>query len=209
MSGMLKMEDLQEVSTSEAKETTPVVDEQDPLKGELEKVTRTGRTEAEKAAFSLKKNAERARELGIDPAEVLGLSVEKPVESIDNDDDAPVTIGMLKRFQQEGAKKTALQMAEEIQSESERELTKYYLENRIVPSGNPTQDLADARELVNAKKNARILEEAARKTPAKQFSSASSAPARHEEPVEFTKDEITLMKFGGLTKEEVLAARNR
>lgn len=208
MSEMLKMEDLQEAPTSEAEETTTVATEQDPLKEELEKVQRTGRTEAEKAAFSLKKNAERAKELGIDPAEVLGLSVEKPVDVVE-DDDAPVTVGMLKKLQQEGARKTALQMADDITNETERELTKYYLENRIVPSGNPTQDLADARGLVNSKKNSLILEEASRKTAPKSFSSATSAPARHEEPVEFTKDEITLMKFAGLTKEEVIAARNK
>src|SRR5258706_16055881 len=48
------------------------------------------RTEAEKAAHALKKNAERARELGVDPAEVLGITSGTHIDE-EIDDDTPLT----------------------------------------------------------------------------------------------------------------------
>lgn len=208
------MEDLIEkdpTSESEQVEETQVeTTEQDPLKEELEKVQRKeGKTEAEKAAFSLKKNAERAKELGIDPAEVLGLSRSVVEDDID-EDEKPITIGMWKKMQQETATKTALQIAEDIESDTERELTKYHLENTIKSTGNPTEDVNLARAIVNAAKNKQIIEESTRKTEAKTFSSASSAPLKHEEEVELTKEEMmyTQAPFF-LSKDEILAARKK
>jgi len=204
----LKMEDLiekEEVLTPETEETI----EQDPLETELEKVrAKTGRTEKEKAEFTLKKNAERVKELGGDPTSILGIERETK-EEIDNEDDAPMTVGMYKKIQQQSATKTALQLASEIENETERELTKYHLENTIKSTGNPTEDLRLARSLVNAVKNTQILEEATRKVAPKTHSSASSAPLKHEDEndVVLTTQELQLMKFGGLTKEDVLKSR--
>ncbi len=208
MSENIKPEDLVETpvtSTEATAEETVENPEQDLLKPELEKVKNSGRTEAEKASFSLKKNAERARELGIDPMAVLGIKAEPKDET---DDDRPLTIGEYKRIQATQSSKTALQMADDITDASERELVKHYLENRIVPSGNPNEDFRDARRAVNSVKNELIIQEQTRKNPAKTHSNASSGPAKGttQEP-ELTPAELQLMKFGHLTKEEVLKAR--
>lgn len=218
MAENIKMEDLvekvdltpettvEEVIEEPAKEPE-VTPEQDPLKIELEKVRKSGRTEKEKAEFSLKKTAERVRELGGEPANILGIKVEEP--NLDDDDEQPLTVGMFKKIQQAGATKTALQLAEDITDNTEKELTKFYLENRIVPSGNPQEDLRDARRMVNAVKNEQIITEVARKTPAKTHSNASGADALDNVVRgELTKDEMVFMgKPFNMTKEAILKLR--
>lgn len=210
MSENIKMEDLQEVSTSEAEETTEVVDEQNPLKAELEKVHEKvgAKSELEKAAFSLRKNAERLAELGGDPKSILGI--EKEVEADIDEDDAPVTIGMLKKLQKENATQTALQLADDIADPIERELVKHHVENSIRPSGNPREDLNLARAIVNAAKNQQIIEEVSRKSPAKSHTSSSGVPAKQERPVELTSEEMAFMRPPfNMTKEQILAIRNK
>lgn len=212
----LQMEDLVEKSEStsdeaqvETKETveteTKVETEQDPLKTELTKVQeRQGRSEKDKAEFSLKKNAERFKELGGDPNEVLGIKTE---ESTD-DENTPVTLGMLKKLQRESASKTALQEAEEIQNETERELVKFHLQNTIRSTGVPAEDLKLARALVNSVKNSQIIQETARKTSPKTHSSSSGVDAKHEETIVYTPEELAFMKppFNA-TPADVLNAR--
>lgn len=225
MSENLKEEDLIEkntaVSTSETANqetgdtkvnTTEVKSvEQDPLKTELDKVrNKEGRSEKEKAEFSLKKNAERVKLLGGDPLSLLGVSGDKIEDFDENDeDDKPVTVGMLKKIQQQNAEKTALQLAEEISNESERELVKYHLQNSIKSSGNPTEDIKLARAIVNSVKNSQILEESARKTSAKTHSNSSGAPAKTEQVVgELSEEELLFTKPPfNLTPKQVVALR--
>lgn len=201
-----KKEEKKVDETSETKTT-----EQDPLKIELEKVQKTGKTEAEKAAFSLKKNAERAKELGIDPAEVLGLKQPASETTPDEEDDKPVTVGMMKKMQQENASKTAVQQAEEIENETERELVKYHLQNTIKSTGNPKEDLKLARAIVNDVKNRQVLEEMGRKNPPKTHSNASGAPAKDNATdinEELTPAEIPFTKPPfNMTKEQVIKTR--
>lgn len=210
MSENIKMEDIIETPTSEVKETEVVteVDEQDPLKTELEKVKSSGRTEAEKAAYTLKKNAERLKELGGDPVAILGI---KPVEDTEeeNEDDKPLTIGMYKQIQSQASQKTALQLADEIQNDTERELTKFHIENTIKSTGNPSEDLRLARMLVNSVKNTKILEELNRKGTPSSHSSASGAPAKDVEVKgDLTTEELAFMKPPfNLTKEQIIKAR--
>lgn len=206
----IKMEDIIEKpeSTSDeaqVEETNEVEStEQDPLKTELEKVQRTGRTELEKATFSLKKNAERLKELGGDPNTILGI--EK--ETLETEDDKPVTLGMLKKIQQENAAKSALQMAEEINNETERELVKYHLQTTIKSTGIPAEDLKIARAIVNSVKNSQITEELGRKPNAKTHSSSSGVDAKQEKEVVFTSEELRMMSSPfNVTKDEILAAR--
>lgn len=201
----IKMEDLHDkVSTSEAEtQDTSTQDEstQDPLKTELERVQKKGegKTELEKALYTKKKLDERIRELQGDSSAEVETA----------DEDAPVTIGMLKKMQQDTAVKTALNLADEIQSEAERELTKYHIVNTIKSTGNPSEDLAMARAIVNAKKNSKIVEELSRKGTAKTHSSASGANANYtDETVELTSTEQLFMKKFGLSKEEILKARS-
>lgn len=180
---------------------------QDPVEQELtrEKSKGEGRTEAEKAAFSLRKNAERARELGVDPLEVLGVVKTQDTEG----DDAPVTIGMLKKMQEESGRKTSLELADEIPDQRERELVQHYLTNRIVPSGNAADDLRFARLAVNSVKNGQIAEEASRKTVATGFSSSAGAPPKQQAPEqELTAQEMQFMRPPlNMTKEQIIATR--
>lgn len=172
--------------------------EQDPLEAELEKVQSKseGRTELEKAIFKRNQIDNRIKELKGD---------DEPEET---DDDAPVTVGMLKKLQQEAAVKTALQLADEIPNKIESQLVKYHIENSIRSTGNPTEDLRLARAIVNSTKNSQIAEEMGRKTTAKTHSSSSGAPAKHQVEQELTAEETLYMKQFHLTKEEVLKARS-
>lgn len=201
-----KVETKEEETTQEA-ETKSEESKQDPLKAELEKVKTSKYTEKEKAEYSLKKNAERLKELGGDPASILGTK-EEPTE----DDDQPVTKAELRKYLASNATKTALQLADEIANETERELVKHYLENRITPSGDANQDLKDARRMVNAIKNEQILEEQARKNPAKQHSNSTSAPAKEDrkDEGELEPSEMPFLKAPfNMTKAEILEARKK
>lgn len=177
---------------------------QTPVQAELEREKgKTVRTEAEKAAFALQKNAERAKELGIDPAEVLGLKrTQEPVGTV-------VTVEMLEAREKEKAHKSALQMAEEISDEHERELTKNYLKNRIVPSGDPNEDLRFARLAVNSVKSGQIAEELARGGTARTHVSGAGAPPKqvNKEP-ELDATELAFTRPPwNMTKAQIIAKR--
>ena len=222
MSKNITMEELEPKEVTPTSEVTEKVEEvvekveapsepaieQDPLKTELERVQKTGRTELEKAQFSLKKNAERLKELGGDPNSVLGI---EHVEEANDEDDQPVTVGMLKKLQQQNASKTAIQQAEEITNETERELVKYHLNNSIKSTGSPTEDLKLARALVNAVKNSQIIEEVARKSAPKTHSNASGAPAKDTSVEgELTADELAFTKKPfNMSKESILKLRTK
>lgn len=215
MTTEMKLEEINEDTTSVpikeiTVEETEVTQEQDPLKVELEKVQkREPKTEAEKAAYSLKKNAERFQELGGDVASILGFKKTEDVEVAD--DDAPVTVGMLKKMQENDVAKTALQLADEIDNETERELVKYHVQNTIRSTGNPQEDLKLARAIVNSVKNQQITEEVSRKSGAKTHSSSSSAPAKPEVvSEELTAAEMPFtQKPFNLTKEQIIASRGK
>lgn len=167
------------------------------------------RTEKEKAEFSLKKNAERLKELGGDPTEILGL---KPTLKIDAElpDDTPLTVGNLREIQKQDGKKTALELAEKIEDPTEKQRVKDIL-NRLTPSGDAHADLALARGSANSKKNAEITEEVLRTTEAKKHGSGSGAPAKVEETIsDLSPDELALMRPPfNLTMEEIKASRKR
>ena len=220
MSNNIKQEDLiekkdvtpasEETKVEEAKveikpEAKVETTEQDPLKTELERVTKSKFTEKEKAEFSLKKNAERLKALGGDPNSILDIERNEPKD----EDDVPLTLGMLKKIQQETANKTAQELADEISNETERELVKYHLQNTIKPTGTASEDLKLARTLVNAVKNSKIMEEIARKPVAKTFSNASGANAKETKiEGELTEQEKLFMnKPFNMTKEQILKAR--
>lgn len=199
----------EEIAAKEAADAAAAAEEappQDPVEAELEKEQRKEgkKSEAEKAAFSLKKTAERLKELGGDPAAILGVAQKEP----SMEDDAPVTVGMLKKLEAERAQKTALQMADEIADEKERDLTKSYLATTIVPSGDAAKDLRMARAIVNTVKNGQIAEEAQRKTIATAHATRSGGPAnRPEDEFVPTANEANFMRSFGLTKEQIIETR--
>jgi hypothetical protein len=201
-----------EATAAPAPETTPAVDPTtppDPIKVELDKIKKP-KTEAEKAAFTLKKNAERAAELGLDPMTILGLSKKEVVDDEDVDEDAPVTVGMLNKRDQDKAIKTTVSLADDIADEAERELVKHHLSHTIKPSGNAEQDLRNARTLVNSVKNGMVVDEIVRKGTAKTTSSGGSVPPKPVETFEPTSEERAFMgKPYNLSKDDILAARKK
>lgn len=205
----IKMEDLKETPPSEVIPEvvveTPVVEtptEQDPLKVELERVQKKeGPDRKEKLLFTKKRiEKQLLDEYGI------GSDAESAIES-KNDDDQPLTVGMLKKIQQDRAAETALELAEAIPNEVERELVKHHLANTIKTNGNPNDDLNMARAIVNAAKNKQIIEQAAQKPEAKNHSSGGGVPLIHEEEIVYTEQEKVFMAQAGLTKEDILKTR--
>lgn len=174
---------------------------QDPLKAELERIQQKGgRSKREKLLYTKTRLEEQLKE----------LDDEEGIEDLDNEDDKPVTVGMLKKIQQQTATKTALQLADEIQNESERELTKYHIENTIRSSGDPKKDLELAQVHVFAAKNTQIIEEIKRKPETKKHASAGGHnPKDGKVEDELTPEETALMNFGRLKKEDVLKARKK
>lgn len=191
-------EETVEEGTQEETQDTQETTTQDPLKNELEKVQqRQGRSKEEKLLYTKKRIEQQLKELGVEE------------DDIEQDDDAPVTIGMLKKLQAEQATKTAVQLADEIADQSERALTKFHIENTIRSTGNPKEDFALALALTNAAKNRQILEEQARKGGTKTHASSNGGPAKFTPPeAELTPDELrfTQPPFN-LTKEEILKSR--
>ena len=178
--------------------TTPPELPQDVIKDELDKIKQKGegKTELERALHKKQELDKQIRKLRGETG-----------EEIDDDDDKPVTVGMLKNIQKEQAQKTALQMADEISDEHERDLVKHYLSTKIIPSGNPNEDLKFARSAVNSIKNSQIAEELMRKGQPKTHNSGTSGPAPSEDEFKPTPEEAEFMRSFKLTKEDILKAR--
>lgn len=187
-------------SESEESEEEPP---QDPVKLELNRVRGKGksRTELEKARFARQQIDSRIKELEGDS----GVAA----DPIEEDDNAPVTVGMLKKRELERATKTALTLAnEQIEDEDERELTKHYLENNIKPSGNAAEDLRLARSIVNSKRNVQIAEEVTRRQTPSNRSKNSGGPSKREDVFEPTAEETAFMRAPfNLKKEDIIKAR--
>jgi hypothetical protein len=213
MEDLIEKEDLPSESEPEEKEKEVIEEpekepeitpEQDPLKTELDRVQNiVKRTPVEKLLYTKQRVEKQLKELGVED--------EGEDEEDLDDEDQPLTVGMYKKIQRESASKTALQLAGEIQNETERELVSYHLNNSIRSTGNAEEDFKLARTLVNAVKNKQIMEEQARKTPAKTHSSSSGSPAKDEEiKGELTPQEkVFLGKPFNMTKEQILKTRTQ
>lgn len=124
----------------------------------------------------------------------------------EEDDDKPITRRDLKRIELDNAKKTALQLTEEL-PEDERDQVREALESRIVASGNPQRDYQTALDLVRSEKNRQLAEEAARagKT-SKKVTRPSNTGAPRKEEIEFIPTEMELAAaamVGKKTPEEI------
>lgn len=185
----------EEIKADKEVVTPAVTDQEDPLKTEFEKTLGAKRTKEEKLLYTKKRIEEQLEELGIEPEE-------------EDEDSKPLTLGMLKRINQETVVKTALDLTDDIPNEMERQLVRYHLENTIKSSGNPKKDLELAQGLVNSVKNQQILEETLRKPNAATHTSGGGAPAKKTQAVEFTEQEQLFMRPPfNLTKEQVIASR--
>lgn len=165
------------------------------------------RSEKEKAAFTLKKLGERAKELGLDPAEILGVKTHiEP--AIEDEDSKPVTVGMLRDIQKKDAQATALQLAESIGDEETKQTVKQYLTDRIKPSGNSEEDFRLALAAASASKNKLVIEEMSRFVSPKRTAAGGSAQAKVEEPFTATAEEARFMQPPyNVSQEKILAAR--
>lgn len=184
----------------EAKADDP--DKQNPLKKELEKVQNKGegRTKKEKLLYTKQRIEEQLRELEGEDVDDLG----------DDDDDTPVTKGMLREMQAKNVVKTALDLTEDIADATEKALVQYHIKNTIRTTGNPAEDLKLARAIVNSVKNSQIAEEVVRKGEAKQHSSGSGGAGRSEKTLELSAEEIPFTKAPfNMTKEQIIAARSK
>lgn len=197
-----------EAATAAAKAAAEQAEADSQRKAEQEKEERKKRTEADKAAYTLKKNAERLKALGGDPKAVLDFDAED--NEGDADENRPVTFGDLKRIELEKAEKTAEKIADEIEDATERDLVKEALQNDIKPSGNPAADVAKAKAIVNAEKTRQIAEEAERARNPRRSSSGSGAPSGSTDHFEPTEDEAPYMKAPfNMTKEQILEVRKK
>lgn len=193
-----------EGTEEEVKVDTPVegeeADEQkDPVKQELEKVKSRKISKKDRLIFQRKKIDEQLAEEGEDGDPVIPA-----------DDSEPMTVGKYNELKKVEAKKTAMELAEDITDESERELTKHYLEDRIVPSGNSEADLSLARGMVNAVKNSQVVEEIKRGTkPVISGGNAPGSPARKSNGVfEPTAEEQVFMQPPyNLSEDQIKKAR--
>lgn len=174
---------------------------QDPMQKELERVRTSKYTKEEKAIFSYKNIRTQLKGMGIDPDEL-----EKPPTNYD-DDDKPVTMKMFKQMQAQNAQKSALDLANELQNDVERELVKHHIENTIRPSGDPALDLRNARAIANSARNSAILEEVGRKPIARNHSGASSAPHKREtDKIELSREDLAVQQAFGLSDDEIKKA---
>lgn len=168
------------------------------------------RTEEETTVYNLKKQVERAKELGLDPADLLGLKPKQIKVDETLPDDTPLTIGTLKELRKVEAQKSALQMADEIHDETEREEVKRLLMTRLVPSGNATSDFVLARNAVNAERAKRITDEVARKVTTEKTAAGSSQPGNTGDDFIPTPVELVFMRPPyNVPKDKILALRKR
>ena len=137
------------------------------------------------------------------------------VITAEDDDDKPLTKGDLKRIQRDEAKRTALQLANDIQDEDERSAVIEALQTTILPSGNPQRDFQKAVDLATSEKNRQI---ASMKTHNKgkptTVRTNGGAPAKEDDQFEPTQAELDAARMVGKKtpqdmKAFVLKARKR
>jgi hypothetical protein len=185
---------------------TPVESTVEPTVEPTEPSQSVERTPREKAEYNLRKRAEEAKALGVDPAEVLGI--QKPTQVNDElPDDKPLTIKDLRDLQKQDARKTAMQMAEDIADSTERDAILSEL-RFIVPSGDADADFRRAQASANAERNALVATEAARKGETRRTAAGGSAGIHVEDEFVPTAEESRMMKPPyNLSKEKIIASR--
>lgn len=211
-----KIQETEVVTPVQSTEATTEVTE-DPIKAELERVKGQthGKTPQEKAAFAFKLQAQKLKEQGIDVADILGIKPQTEEVEDSEEEEKPLTRKDLEAIlsQVKPKEKTASELANEIESESERELTLYYLDNVIKSSGNAAEDLRNAKTMVNSVRNSKILEMNSLRPEAKTYSSASSVEIKKTtDNIQLTPEEnmfyLQSKKDGiPMSKEEILKMR--
>lgn len=164
---------------------------------DLSQSSKIERTPEEIASYNLKKKADEAKALGLDPKKVLG---------VESDDEVPA---WYKAEKAKEVQKTSLQLAEAISDDDLKERVKTNLA-RIVPSDNPEEDFRLALGAASSSKNKQVLEEMNRYSKPKITASGSSQPASFEEEFVPTEEESRFMKPPyNLSKEKIMENRKK
>lgn len=192
---------------------------EDPVKTELEKVKgqTQGKTPQEKMAYKLKLEAQRAKEMGVDVDSIFGIKKEEDTFE-DSPEDKPLTRKdldeLLNRINKPQVKSATEMVHEKVQNESERELTLYYLENRVNPNLTEEEKYQTAKDMVDALKLKQQTQMLANKPEAKTFSTASSVVINKNNvnTQALTVDEQTILRDAqskgvNLTPEEIISYR--
>ncbi len=183
------------VPTATPEETPAPSQEKDPLEVELERAESKKRTRLEKLEYTRQRVEEQ-------------IAAERKKEGIPESDlDKPLTLREFQALREQEAKDTALALADAIENEAERKLVKHNLENVIRLSGDPQEDLRNARLLANAARNGMQIEEQLRGIKAKSAGTPASAPPKEVSHSELTKEEREYAAAFKLTEAEVIAAR--
>ena len=132
---------------------------------------------------------------------------EQLAEDEQEDESRPATMGDLKKIKQEEVRKSALELALQIEDVDEKNEVVKLLSERIIPSENPAEDFKLARETVNAKKAMMIAEEQNRKGTPATHASMPGAPGTVTETFTPTPEEVYFMNAFNLSKEKILEAR--
>lgn len=193
----------QEAETASADSGKTEIEPSQAVKTELDR-QRKPKTEAEKLEFSLRSTARRAEELGLDPKKILGVT-ETTVE--ETEDDVPA---WYKRERSKMTQQSALERAESIQDEDERELMKETLRTRVNPNLDAEEAWRVASGYVNSIKATEIAKEVARKPKQIRHASSAGAPAKSDDGIfEPTPDEQTMMRVAGLTEADIKSVRTQ
>lgn len=153
------------------------------------------RTPEEIAAHNLKKKADDAKALGLDPKKILGEEY---------NDEVPA---WYKAEKAKEVQKTSLQLAEAITDADLRESVKVNL-GRIVPSDNPEEDFRMALGAASSSKNKQVLAEMDRYSKPRVTAAGGSAPSNIEEEFVPTAEELVFMAPPyNLSKEKILEKR--
>ena len=122
-------------------------------------------------------------------------------------DDQPLTRRDLRNIQKEDVKKTSLELADQIEDETEREETKRIL-NRLEPSGDAQRDFAIAHSAVTADRTKKVAKVAAQSRTASRTAAGGTQPGKAEDDFEPTADELVFMRPPyNLSKEKIIAKR--
>ena len=184
-----------------------VVETQTTDEGKTPAPSQEKRSPEDTAAFNLKRQAEKAKELGLDPAEILGVKTHIDT-NVDDEDSKPVTVGMLRDIQKKDAQISALQLADGIADEEIKNATKEYLTNNITPSGDADKDFRIALAAASASKNKQVVEMMGTYIAPKRTAAGGSAGVKVDEEFVPTQEEQVFMRPPyNLTKEKILAAR--
>src|ERR1044072_3196734 len=178
-------------AANEAEASAPS-QEKDPLQAEVERIEKKPkRSKLDQLEYTQRRVNEQ-------------LAEERKKAGIEEDDNRPFTVAEFKAMRQQEAQDTALTLADEIQDDAERKLTKYHLENTIKPSGDTQTDPRNALLIVNAVKNRQIAEEVMRFQKPRVGGSAPSAPPKEKATTpEFSREERDFMRVTGLTPDDV------